>query len=96
MTRDPHRRITARAIPVPDADELAETIDEAEEPDPIRASQARIRARTPISVPRAETPDDDVLARAVAALRALGVNEVQTLTFGAAATGGRVSRGRKR
>ena len=46
-------------------DELADTHDETEDVDTRRA-----RARTPISVPRAETPDDDVLARAVASLRA--------------------------
>ena len=41
------------------------THDETEDVDTRRA-----RVRTPISVPRAETPDDDVLARAVASLRA--------------------------
>lgn len=44
--------------------ELDDTLDEAEVERP-----SRTRLRTPISVPRAETPDDDVLARAVEAIR---------------------------
>lgn len=44
--------------------ELDDTLDEAEVAHPPRP-----RLRTPISVPRADTPDDDVLARAVEAIR---------------------------